>query len=265
MRSTSASLDDDETSDLLGFLVEFARLLLEAGISSDQFSKLAQVAFLRAASSDARFRNDRINQSAVAAITGLTRTQVRTLLKKERAKAKPTKSSQIDRVISAWLSEAEFLTASGMPKSLRISGASVGFPSLVKKHGGDIPSRALLRELIRRKLVGVNGDYVTLAASARRRHREKRLGQISSALESVLKRPRDQRDVRSIKVATFEVSHLAPAAIGRVLLRKRIAKSLQAFMADVEAACAAVALEVPPRSEGPKRLSKTGVFLITQD
>lgn len=263
MRRNSESLNDDQIPDLMGFLVEFARFLLAAGISSDQFSKLVQLAFLRAASTGARFRNDRINQSAVAAMTGLNRTQVRALLKKEIAKAKP-KSNRIDRVVSAWMSEAEFLTATGAPKSLRVSGTRGGFSTLAKKFGADIPPRALLRELSRRRLVRVDRDYVTLAASARNSHQQKRLGQISNALESVLRRPDDQLEVRSVKVATFAISHAAPAAIGRVLLRKRIAKSLQAFMAEVEAACAAVALETPAR-EVPKRLAKTGVFLITQD
>jgi hypothetical protein len=251
-------------SDLIGFLVEFARLLLAAGISSDQFLKLAQLAFIHAASSDARFRNERINQSAVAAMTGLNRTQVRSLLKKERARSK-SKVSRIDRVVSAWISEAEFLTVTGSPKRLQISGARGSFSMLAKKHSGDIPPRALLRELSRRQLVRVVGNYVTLAPSARHTHLERRLGQISNALEAVLKRPADQHDARSVKVATFEVCHEAPGATGRVLLRKRIARSLQAFMTDVEAACAAVALETPARGGGPKRVTKTGVFLITQD
>src|SRR5262245_58118785 len=98
MQRHSTSLDRNEMSDLIGFLVEFARLLLAAGISSDQFSKLTQLAYLRAASSDARFSNDRINQSAVAAMTGLNRTQVRSLLKKERATPK-NKITRIDRVV----------------------------------------------------------------------------------------------------------------------------------------------------------------------
>jgi len=264
MRRASVSLNEDEMSDLVGFLVELARLLLAAGVSSDQFAKLAQLAFIRAASTGARFRNDRINQSAVAAMTGLNRTQVRALLKKERTRAR-AKKSPIDKVISAWISEAEFLTSSGTPKNLRMSGARGSFSMLAKRHGGDIPPRALLRELTRRGLVTVTGDYVTLAASARRIRQDKRLGQISSALESVLKRPGNQQDARSVKVATFEVAHGAPAAIGRVLLRRRITKSLQAFMADVEAASAAVALEAPARRGTPKRLVKTGVLLITQD
>lgn len=264
MTRKSTSLEEQEMSDLIGFLVEFARLLLAAGVSSDQFSKLAQLAFLRAAASDARFSNDRINQSAVAAMTGLNRTQVRSLLKRDRP-ASRTRATGIERVISAWMSEAEFLTATGSPKSLKLSGPRGSFSLLVKKHGGDVPPKALLRELTRRNFVRVADGRAILVPSARRNYQEKRLGQISNALESVLKRPNDQQEVRSVKVATFEVSHDAPTPVGRVLLRKRLSKSLQAFMAEVEAACAAVALETPPAGDEPKRKTKTGVLLITQD
>jgi len=264
MRRDTGSPGKDEMADLVGFLVEFARFLLAAGISSDQFSKLTQLAFLRAASTGSRFRNDRINQSAVAAMTGLNRTQVRSLLKKEKTKSR-AKENRIDRVVSAWISEAEFLTTAGTPKRLCMSGSRSSFAMLAKRYGADVPPRALLRELSRRRLVRINEDYVILAASARRTRQERRLGQISNALQSVLKRPGDQEDARSVKVATFDVSHVAPAAIGRVLLRKRIAKSLQAFMTDVEAACAAVSLEAPARSDKPRRLTKTSVLLMTQD
>jgi len=264
MRSDALSFDDAKAVDLTEFLTEFARLMLSAGVSHDQFSRLSELAFLRAAVFGARFRNSRINQSAVAAMTGLNRTKVRSLLRSEARSRKPIES-RIDRVIAAWVSEAEFLTATGEPRRVNLVEGRVSFSYLAKRYGGDLPPKSLLRELSRRRLVSVRNGYVTLSRSARRTREAKRLSQVSRALASVLRLPPNEMESRSIRVSAFEVTHAATTAVGRVLLQKRISKSLRAFMGDVEAASAAVALEAPASMDNKLRLAKTGVFLISQD
>src|SRR6478735_2650457 len=264
MRSETPPFDDSKAVDLTEFLTEFARLMLGAGVSHDQFSQLSELAFLRAAVFGARFRNSRINQSAVAAMTGLNRTKVRSLLRSDARSRKPIEN-RIDRVIAAWVSEAELLTASGQPRSIKLVGEKVSFSYLAKRYGRDVPAKALLRELTRRRLVIVRNGFVTLSQSARRTRETKRLSQISRALASVLRLPSGEPESRSIRVSTFEVTHAATTAVGRVLLQKRISRSLRAFMCEVEAASAAVALEAPASSEDGGRLAKTGVFLISQD
>jgi len=264
MRSEVLSLDDGSAIDLTEFLTEFARLLLGAGISHDRFSRLSELAFLRAAILGARFHNSRINQSAVAAMTGLNRTKVRSLLRSESRDRKPIES-KIDRVIAAWVSEAELLTSTGQPRKLKLEGDRASFSWLAKRYGKDMPSKSLLRELLRRRLVRVRKGFVTLSESARRTRETKRLTQISRALATVLKRPSNESESRSVQVSTFEVAHFATTAVGRVLLQKRISKILRAFMGEVEAASAAVALEAPAPSESERRLAKTSVFLISQD
>lgn len=250
--------------EVVEFLTEFARYLLAAGISSIQFSRIAQMAFLKAASPGARFSNSRINQSVVAAITGLSRVQVRSLLRAETKKIQTT-DDKIDKVLGAWTAEAEFLTATGEPKRLKISGNRSSFARLVRRFDKDVPPNAFLRALLRRRLVRINRDYVSLTASARNKRELRRLGQISTALALVLRSPVADIPARSIKVANFEVTHDTPALVGRMLLQRRISKSLKAFMADIEAASSAVALESPAIGSQGGGISKTSVLLISQD
>lgn len=253
-----------QSSDVLSFLTEFARLLLAAGVTSNQFNEIAQLAFFRAASEDARFRNSRINQSTVAAMTGLNRTKIRALLRAEQRKSLTTSESRVDRLISAWISEAEFLESSGEPRRLRLSGNRGSYASLAKKHGSDVPPRALLRELTRRKLVKVVEGHVSLSPNAKGVRDAKRLQQVSIALASILEAPESANRRRALKVFTFEVRHPAPSAVGRILLQRRITKSLRAFLSELEAACNAVVLEAP-QGHRISRMGKTSVLLLNQD
>src|SRR5688572_27036192 len=62
-------------------LSELARYLVAAGVPFPRFAGISRFAFFTAASQSAKFGNDRLNQSAIAAMTGLTRVQVREFAK----------------------------------------------------------------------------------------------------------------------------------------------------------------------------------------
>jgi hypothetical protein len=123
------------------FLAEFAKHLLAAGLSYSQFAALAQIAFFRAASESATFRNRRINYSAVAAMTGLTRVQVRELAR-DGSVTSSARRDRIAKIIEGWTTDVSFLKADSSPKSLNIGSRAGGFGDLVRKYGGDIPPRA---------------------------------------------------------------------------------------------------------------------------
>ena len=246
-------------------MTEFARLLLAAGVSSSQFNHIAELAFFRAASEDARFRNSRINQSSVAAMTGLNRAKIRSLIRAEKKKAHSQSESRREKLLAAWMSEAEFLTSSGEPRRLRLTGNKGSFASLARKYGGDVPPRALLRELLRRRLVRVTDEHVQLASNAREVKELKRLDQVSAALAAALSAPSGSSPGRVLKVMSYEVRHPAPNAVGRILLQRRIAKSLKGFMAELDAACNAIATEAPQSSKKSRRTGKTSVVLVNQD
>lgn len=256
--------ESEQPVELVEFFTELARLLVDAGISHAQFTRISEVAFFRAAARGARFRNAKINQSAIAAMTGLNRTRVRKLLKKG-FRGLPATEDRVDRLVTAWVSEPELLTSAGEPRRLRLSGGKGSFDWLAKRHGGDVPTKAILGELSRRRVIHIRGGYVALSAASLRSRESKRLNQIARALTSVLKLPTEGKNSQSVRVVNFEVTHPSTSAVGRVLLHKRITKILRAFMSEIEAAGAAVALEAPVQGHKDRRYGKTGVFLISQD
>src|SRR5262245_40832071 len=99
-------------------MTEFARYLVAAGVSNSQFTAISRLAYFRAASHDAKFRNEKINQSALAAMTGLTRSQVRALLKQADGSVQEKSSDRIGRLLDGWTLDPAFVTASYSPRSL---------------------------------------------------------------------------------------------------------------------------------------------------
>jgi hypothetical protein len=148
------------------FLTELARFLLSAGVSFSQFEVAAQAAFVNAALDRARLRNARVNQSAVAAITGLTRTTIRAILK-GGASDKARHRSRLLSMIYGWTTDAEFIADSGRAKTLAIRGQRSSFQRLAKIYGGDVSERMLLDELKRLNLIVARKDKVSLSLQPR--------------------------------------------------------------------------------------------------
>lgn len=186
-------------------------------------------------------------------------------MRAEKKKTHSQSESRRERLLTAWMTEAQFLTSSGEPKRLRLDGRKGSFPSLVRKHGGDVPPRAFLRELLRRRLVRVSEDYVQLVSDAREVRETRRLEQISAALAAALSAPEGAGLGRTLKLMSFEVRHPAPTAIGRILLQRRIAKSLDGFMAELNVACNAITRDARKGSARAGRTGKTSVLLLTQE
>ena len=90
-----------------------------------------------------------MNHSRVAAQTGLTRADVKRLLRHNVFTSAHRSQTPVERVIDGWRSDREFATRPGHPKRLQISGLRGSFARLVRKYGGDVPHRAVLDELRR--------------------------------------------------------------------------------------------------------------------
>jgi len=70
--------------------------------------------------------------------------------------------NSVTRITMAWLSDARFSDADS-PKILEIKGGKNSFSELVEQAGGDVPSAAVLDELVRLGVVSkVGGDKVKL-------------------------------------------------------------------------------------------------------
>jgi hypothetical protein len=153
-------------------LTELALVLLPRGMTPKRFAALARSAFVQAASDMSKLRNGRVNHSRVAAQTGLTRADVKRLLKYNMSGSTNRGQTAVERVMDGWRADREFLNRGGSPGQLPISGARGSFARLVRKYGGDIPHRAVLDEL--RRIGGVIdvGGNVRLRESAdlRQRH-----------------------------------------------------------------------------------------------
>jgi hypothetical protein len=262
----SANNSPDRDVEIVEFMTEFARFLLAAGVPRTRFSRIVEFAYFQAASQDARFQNQRLNQSAVAAMTGLTRNQVRVMLRR-KSSTSDTAIDRVDRIIGAWTSDAEYVTASFAPRRLRISGPIPSFQTLVDKVGGDIPYRSMLRELERLRMIAIDGRHVSLTKAARSQHESRSLRHLASALSRVIQTTGEStRAGSSLRAVTVEVDYPAQSATGRILMQRRLTQSLKAFMADVEAAGAAVAIESPSTSAPEKRkVSQARVLLITSE
>lgn len=147
-------------------LEALASVLLARGMTPRRFGELARLAFVRAAMERSRLRNGRVNQSRVAAQTGLSRADVkRLLLQSDPLHANRLAPAPLERVLDGWRADRLFATRPGRPRRLRVSGPGSSFASLVKKYGGDVPHRAVLDELRRIDAVGGDGLSVWLKKS----------------------------------------------------------------------------------------------------
>lgn len=249
---------------LIGFLTELARLLIRAGIGANELEKVIQASFVRAASKDARLQNARINQSAIAAMTGLTRPQVRMLIR-EDLKKDTRKVGFLENLISGWTSDPEFCVAQGRPRPLTLRGDGSSFLQLARRYGGDITPRALLAELVRRGLAKVTNGKVRLARNhAAPGDLERQLERLFGVLAIAVRSPKNGTEPSQISAVSREFQFPAVDAVSRVLLERRMGQSIDAFSHDLEAAISALSSKGRGKRRND-RMSKMSVIVIAQD
>lgn len=252
-------------TDLIAFMSEFGRYLVSAGITHAKFAKIAKSAFYSAAIATARFSNQRVNQSAVAAMTGMTRLQVRELAADGNERPRNPRD-RLDNLIHGWSTDAAFTDSKYRPRPLTSKGKHSGFAALVRKFGGDVPPKSALRELLRHECVVVRDGKVHLSALARRSSGRSRLQYMSKILREVVRGFNGNEEkcspLRSIQV---EAVYPATSAKGRIVLQKRTTMSVKALVADLQSAGNAAAVESPPGNAHSGWLTRTKVFLVTED
>jgi hypothetical protein len=144
------------------------RLLLKAGVNWKEFSDLSKTVFVDVATREFGLRGRRTNATRVAMLTGINRHEVRRQREQlaESGQLAPTYLNAAQRVLSGWHQETEYLTEEGRPRAIPEHGPAPSFQDLCRRHGGDMPATALLRELRR---VGAVGDLDNGALEARAR------------------------------------------------------------------------------------------------
>ena len=148
-------------------LKPLVRLLISQGVSHADFSEAAKDVYVEMA---VRHFDDteKVNQSRVAILTGLTRKEVKNVIDRAMTSASHGKSfSRPSRVLVGWHSDPKYTGPYGVPLEIPYESSISGQPSfkeLVRSYSGDMAPLQMLRELIR---VGAvmqleNGSYKVL-------------------------------------------------------------------------------------------------------
>lgn len=207
------------TPVLQELLTELAFVLLPRGMTPRSFSELARFAFVQAATEMSRLRNGRVNYSRVAAQTGLSRADVKRLLKSDVFELGRLTHAPMERVVNGWRTDRLFAHRVGHPKKLRIGGLGASFANLVRKYGGDVPHKAVLDELRQINAVTDDGKRVWLKLpTLRKRHNFAFLSPVLPVLVDgirIASKREDSRPSSSIQRLTLPVESEVDLAIVR--------------------------------------------------
>lgn len=140
---------------MLTVIRPLARTVLRHGISFREFDQLARRAFVQAATADYGIRGRPTNISRVAAMTGLSRKEIRRIRNTPDAEAglPVAKRNRAAELLHLWHTDPEYLSESGEPEVLPYSGEAPSFTGLVKQVGGDLPPGALRAALLQARAV----------------------------------------------------------------------------------------------------------------
>lgn len=146
-------------------LSEFAVLM---GLSVADIEMVLRESVVRAAAKLQMEKSNRLNVSGIAASTGLSRTIVsRTLKSSKRVRLSSINRSQFtNRVLGAWHRDPKYVDQNGAPATIDVFGRGSTFESLVRRHGGGLPVRAILDELIRVGAIEMSSNQQVKARSS---------------------------------------------------------------------------------------------------
>jgi hypothetical protein len=135
---------------LMRLLRPLVRVLLRHAVPYAAFDALAKRVYVETALKDFAIPGKKASISRASILTGLTRKDVKRLVD-DPADADPEISERYNRaarVLTGWIRDPDFHAADGRPRALADEG-ELGFGALVRRHSGDMPTRAVLDELLR--------------------------------------------------------------------------------------------------------------------
>jgi Family of unknown function (DUF6502) len=127
------------------------RVLLRHQMSFHAFEELAKRVYVDVALNDFAIPGKKPSISRASILSGLTRKEVQRLLAEPLAPetVEAERYNRAARVLTAWTRDPDFLDGRGDPLPLETNDGTRSFASLVKRHSGDAPVRAVLDELLR--------------------------------------------------------------------------------------------------------------------
>ena len=152
---------------VLKLLNPLVRVLLNHGVSQDTFAELSRQAFVEEGFAHMARRGKRATASGVAALTGLSRKEVKRLKETngDTLGAEVQRRNRAIRVISGWVNDPDF-QATGEPAKLALEGSEASFAELVKRYSGDVTPVAMLSLLKDSGNVRVDNGYAFLEKKA---------------------------------------------------------------------------------------------------
>jgi hypothetical protein len=132
-------------------LDRIAAILIRAGLDLPLAEALLRRAFIAAAAKTARASHERVTQSHIASLAGVSRLEVRHCLAgthQSQTKEHRRPRSRVERLIAGWTEDERFQNRQGRPKALTIRGAQSEFDALVRKYGRDVTAKTMRVRLI---------------------------------------------------------------------------------------------------------------------
>jgi hypothetical protein len=163
----SSPKKDPAEGALTLILDALAAALIQLEVTPSRLSQLARTSFVKAGASQARMRSSgRPHLAKIAALTGLTRTEVKRIVSAgyRTASLSSDESPRALRVLHGWRTSPEY-SSGGKPRALPISGRTRSFDSLCKTFSGDIPKKVILDELERQQRVVLTRDRQWISIS----------------------------------------------------------------------------------------------------
>lgn len=138
-------------SAVFKLLQPLVRIFLRNGMPFAAFAEIAKQAYVDVAEREFSVPGKKQTNSRISTITGLTRKEV------QRIKAIDESVSNTDlierynraaRVVYGWVHDPDYSINKETSLDLALEGDVPSFSSLVKEYSGDVPSRAILDELL---------------------------------------------------------------------------------------------------------------------
>jgi hypothetical protein len=129
--------------------------MLRHGLSTYEFAKFANIAFVQAAQDLLREQGKSASFSRISTITGLHRHVVSDIVKAAEATGadlaadKDYQRNRLARVLSGWFESPDYTDGDGRPLVLPFDGPAPSFAELVRSFSGDIYPKIILDELLR--------------------------------------------------------------------------------------------------------------------
>ncbi len=158
-------MPSDSVGTVAQVFEKIAAILLRLGFDAPRSEHLLRRAFVSAAKKIVRTSGRRSTQSQIALVAGVNRLDVRRILSSHGHIPKVDANrgqSRVERILTAWREDPEFLNGAGRPRGLTFVGARTQFEKLVRKYGRDVTARTLRENLIKQNLAVADGNRLRL-------------------------------------------------------------------------------------------------------